>query len=273
MSELIRQLVPPIIIKALKTASAPRLFESYDEASQACRNGAYEDEYIIKVVIEKNRLFRQTIQSNPALDLGALRTLIPLGLTSGPGTLKVLDFGGGGGYHYTLAKAVLKKSKSLKWNVVETSAMAKQAQKHLADADLQFFDNINDAKNDLGTVDLVFSSGALQYCPSPLEFLTELTEVGATNIFITRTPLNDSDSSLISVQVSKLSENGPGPLPSGIKDRSVSYPITFASKYEVEKILREKYEIRFSIDEDKGAFRAEKNKIDMHGYFAALRTP
>jgi putative methyltransferase (TIGR04325 family) len=148
--------------------------------------------------------------------------------------------------------------------------MAEAAQR-IADAHLKFFDNIDDAKNNLGSVDLVLTSGALQYCPHPLRFLRELTEVGAKDIFITRTPFNDSERCLISIQVSKLSENGPGPLPLGFDDKEISYPITFASRYEVEKILNEKYEIKFSINEDKGTFSAGNKKFDMHGYFCTLR--
>ena len=270
MQEFVRQLVPPFLIQVLKNASAPRIFGSYDEACKACRSGAYQDDSIVKAVVEKNRIFRQSMQSSPVFDLGALRTLVALGLTGGNGMLKVLDFGGGGGYHYSLAKAFLGNSRSLKWNVVETSAMAKEAQR-IANVDLAFFDDLNDAKNDLGSVDLVFSSGALQYCPDPLKSLRELTEVGAPNMFITRVPLNDSEKSFVSIQISKLLENGPGPLPLGFDDRSVSYPITYASRHEVERILRERYEIRFSINEDKGTFSAGKNKVDMFGYFCELR--
>jgi putative methyltransferase (TIGR04325 family) len=274
VKEFIKQLVPPVILNLLKTASAPRIFSSYDEAKSACGNDAFEDESLVRVVIEKSRIFRQTIHSShtfPILDLGALRTLIALGLTESQGTLRVLDFGGGAGYHYTLAKAVLGSSKSLKWSVVETSVMAKEAQLLTDRGNLEFFDNIDDAKNNLGTVDLVFTSGALQYCPDPLKYLRELTNVGATNIFITRTPFNDSENSLISIQVSKLRENGPGPLPVEFEDRNVSYPITFASKHMVERILSEKYAIRFSVNEDKGTFSAKKTKVDMYGYFCVLK--
>jgi putative methyltransferase (TIGR04325 family) len=231
---------------------------------------AYEGEDIVKVVIEKNITYQQKIQKNPIFDLGTLRTLIGLGIANTKDNLNVLDFGGGGGYHYTIAKAALGNGNNLKWNVVETTAMTKEAQR-IADGHLKFFDNINDAKNDLGSVDLVFTSSALQYCPNPLKFLKELTEVGAKYIFITRTPFIDSDKSLFSIQVSNLSDNGPGPLPLGFDDRKVSYPITFASKYEVEKILSEKYEIRFLIAEDKGTFSAGNNKFDMSGYFCALK--
>jgi putative methyltransferase (TIGR04325 family) len=261
-------------MNVLKTGSAPKIFNSYDEASIACGNGAYQDERLIKVVVEKNRIFRQQIQSNPTfpnLDMGALRTLIALGLANTQTTLKVLDFGGGAGYHYTLARAILGNSKSLEWNVIETSAMAREARLLANDAHLGFFDNIIDAKNNLGSVDLVFTSGALQYCPNPLKYLRELTEVGATNIFITRTPLNDSEDSLVSIQVSKLSENGPGPLPVEFSDGNVSYPITFASKHQAERILSERYEIRFSINEEKGTFSAKRSKVDLYGYFCALK--
>lgn len=269
MRDLVKQLMPPLLIKAIQPASPP-MFSSYDAASAACQNDAYEGADLVKIVIEKNIAFRKTIQSSPVLDLSALRTLIGVGLANTQEKLNVLDFGGGGGYHYALAKIALGNNRILRWNVVETSAMSREAQR-IADMDLKFFDNIRDAKNNLGLVDLVFTSGALQYCPKPLEVLKELTELGAKYVFITRTPFNDSDKNLISIQVSKLSENGPGPLPLGFRDKSVSYPITFASRREAERILNEKYEIRFLTREDKGTFRAGKNMFDMSGYFCELK--
>jgi putative methyltransferase (TIGR04325 family) len=263
MKDFVKQLIPPLLPKILKRR--PPIFRSYNDASAACQNAGYEGTELIRVVVEKNAIFRQKIQSNPVLDLGDLRTLI-VGLTGTQDSLRVLDFGGGCGYHYVLARAAFGNSINLRWNVVETSAMVKAAQ-HLADAGLQFFDHIDDAKNNLGQVDLVFTSGALQYCPDPLEFLKKLTQVGAKYIFITRTPLNDSEKNIISIQVSRLWENGPGPLPSGFEDKNVYYPITFASRREVEKILAETYEIRFSINEEKGTFNAGEQSFDMYGYF------
>jgi putative methyltransferase (TIGR04325 family) len=270
LRDLLKQLVPPLLLKVLKSSRHQPIFSSYDEALAACGKDGYEGEDIVRAVVEKNVNYRKTIQSNRNLDLASLRTLIGLGLANSKEELSVLDFGGGGGYHYTLAKAALGNIGHLKWNVVETTAMAKEAER-IADGDLKFFDNITDAKNDLGAVDLVLTSSALQYCPSPLALLRELTAIGAKYIFITRTPFSDSKESLVSIQVSKLSHNGPGPLPSGFDDRDVSYPITFASKYEVEKILAERYEIRFVINEDKGTFSAGKKTFDLSGYFCVLK--
>ena len=272
MKDFVKQLISPLLPRSLKPAAAPAppIFNSYGDAYVVCQKSAYEGEDIVKVVIEKNIAYKKQIQSNPTFDLGSLRTLIGLGIANTKDSLHVLDFGGGGGYHYTIARVALGNGKSLKWNVIETPAMVKEAQR-ITDGNLKFFDNITDAKSDLGSVDLVFTSSALQYCPNPLKCLKELTEVGAKYLFITRTPFGDSDKSLISIQESNLSDNGPGPLPLGFADRTVSYPITFANKHEAEEILNEKYEIRFSIVEDKGSFRAGNSKFDKFGYFCSLR--
>jgi putative methyltransferase (TIGR04325 family) len=269
MKDLLRQLIPPVLLNVLKPRSPP-IFHSYEEARDACLDGGYQGSELVKVVVEKNLIFKRASQSNPIFGLSSLRSLIGVGLANTRDELNVLDFGGGAGYHYTLAKAALGRSKNLRWNVVETPAMVKDA-KRLADAHLNFFDSIASAKSNLGFVDLVFTSSALQYCPNPLEFLRELTQVGAKYLFITRTPFNASETSITSIQVSRLSENGPGPLPPGFDDRRVSYPITFASKQEAEKILNEKYEIRFSIKEDKRTFRAGSNTFDMYGYFCSQK--
>ncbi len=117
MKAFVKTLIPPLVLKVLKPAPPP-LFNSYDEALAACRDSAYEGIDVVKVVVEKNIIFRHTIQSNPTVDLEALRTLIGVGLTDTQDKLHVLDFGGGGGYHHALSKVALGKSKSLKWNVV-----------------------------------------------------------------------------------------------------------------------------------------------------------
>lgn len=271
MHNLVRQLVPPMLVDIWRTNSAP-IFPSYDAAYAACRNGAYEEEALVKVVVEKNLAFRRAIQSAPVFDLAAVRTLIGVGLANTGSTLRVLDFGGGGGYHYSLARAVLGRDKRLSWNIVETSAMTKEGQR-IATPELKFFDNIHEARGDLGSVDLVLTSGALQYCPDPIKFLKALADLRAKNIFITRTPLSDSAESLVSVQASRLSENGPGPLPPGFDDKRIAYPITLISRRAVERVLTEKYRIVFSIQEDKNAFSAGNKTFDMYGYYCELKEP
>ena len=270
MKALLKDLLPPILLRALTSARQPepRAYESYEAAALDCQRNAYQAEEIVQVVIEKNDRFRRRLQSQTSLDHGALRTLIALGLSNVNGRLNVLDFGGGGGYHHAVAVKALGTAFPMRWNVVETPAMVKAA-KRLERPGLKFFDDLDAAATDLGDVDLVFASGSLQYCPHPVDFLRRLVNVGGRYLFITRTPFAESGEDIVSRQESMLSSNGPGPLPDRFEDLKISYPITYASRSAVESILREKYEIRFHIAEDEAGFQVAGQPMAMSGYFCA----
>ncbi len=271
MKTFLKQLIPPLLLKVFKKSNNHPAYKTYEEALKHCPKEAYEDADIVKVVVEKNIIYQQNLQRDTVFDIGTLRTLIALGLSKTKSSLNVIDFGGGGGYHYTIASNALGDKCSLKWNVVETTAMANEA-KRIANNNLKFFDNIADATKDLGTVDLVFTSGALHCCPQPLFFLKELINVNAEYLFITRTSFIDSTEQVAMIQKSCLSENGPGPLPDGIKDKTVYYPNVFVSKKQAEGVISENYHIKFKIIEDKSAYRAGKKEIDMFGYFCIRKS-
>src|SRR5258708_10221942 len=67
------------------------------------------------------------------------------------GVSSVLDFGGGCGQHYKLAR---RQSPDVHWAVVETSAMLARA-RELATEKLQFFTDISDAQKWLGSIYLM----------------------------------------------------------------------------------------------------------------------
>ena len=195
-----------------------------------------------------------------------------MGLSNRETGINVIDFGGGGGYHHTISsKALGKNDGKLKWHVVETENMAKEAQR-ITSKNLKFFHNIADAVKDFEVIDLVFSSSTLQYCPSPLLALKALTELNAKYLFITRTPFVESIDGIVTIQTSNLSTNGTGPLPKGFIDRKIKYPITYASRFAIENILTEKYEIRFMTEEGGGSFGFGGEKISMNGYFCVKKS-
>jgi putative methyltransferase (TIGR04325 family) len=136
---------------------------------------------------------------------------------------------------------------------------------------LKFFSDIENARNSLDDLDLVFTSSALQYCPDPLAYLSSLINLNAPYLFITRTPFVNSLYKIITVQKSKLSDNGPGLLPPSYQDREISYPITFESKKAVEDLIGEKYDIRFRIDEGEFPFHLAGESICMQGYFCVRK--
>jgi putative methyltransferase (TIGR04325 family) len=273
MNKILKQAIPPFVISAVKkrrSARAP-FFRSFREALDSCGANGYQASDVVKVVVEKNLIYRNTMWSSRVIGLESLRTMIGVGAVNSPATLKVLDFGGGGGYHYSIARAVLSKERDIRWNVVETEATAAAAEAKLAGGGLKFFTDIHKAAADLGEIDLAFTSSALPYTPDPLAFLAKLISVRARHLFITRTALNDGDDAVISVQSSMLSENGPGPLPAGFQDREIRYPVTFASKRKAEQLICEAYDIRFRVDEDKNAHSVQGNPFHLYGYFCDLK--
>ena len=229
----------------------------------------YQDDELVQVVVEKNLINRKSISVNKVLDLTSLRFIAGFGIGGFKPNLKVLDFGGGGGYHHDVFELVYR-DRMHEWCVVETPLMV-QGAKALETGCLHFRSEIAEARNLLGDVDIVFASGALQYTAEPLHYLQKLIEVNAQYLFITRTVLNEKDARITFMQDARLSENGPGALPKGFHDKTISYPITVESKNEVEKLLREKYEIRFETWEDRAAHHFQGVPLHQYGYFCQRR--
>jgi putative methyltransferase (TIGR04325 family) len=183
--------------------------------------------------------------------------------------LRVIDFGGACGAHYFGAKAFFRNSVEFEWTVVETRAMAGKG-RALEDDELRFSDSLSEATQSLQEIDLVYSSGALQYVPSPLETLNNLLDYNAEYLFLNRLALiDDVDelSSITTIQTSRLSENGPGPLPEGMKDGAAKYPITFVNKRILETRLRERYRLLLNFEEG-DMVRSGGRTISGVGYFA-----
>jgi putative methyltransferase (TIGR04325 family) len=131
------------------------------------------------------------------------------------GVTSVLDFGGGFGDHYKLARL---QSPSIKWAVVETPAMVAKAAE-LATGRLRFFSSIPEAAAWLGSIEVMHSSGALQYTPEPEVTLRELCGLRAKRMLWQRMALS-TDRLEREMQSSNLGDNGPGRL-AGLKEKIV----------------------------------------------------
>lgn len=100
----------------------------------------------------------------------------------------VLDFGGGAGVHYKIAR---QQSPNIRWAVVETPAMVQRA-KSLSTDRLMFFERIEQAADWLGSVDLVHSNGAIQYVPAALETVRCLCSTQPAVLAWHRVPIGDA---------------------------------------------------------------------------------
>lgn len=247
-------------------------FTSYLEALDSTKSDGYQSDNLVDAVVQKNIIYRDNLKFSRAIDIHSLRLMVGLGaINKWREELSVLDFGGGGGTQFFAARTVRGAEQSIKWGVVETNKMVESANKSLSGNGLSFFNNIEEARDELGKIDLVFASGSLQYTPDPLAALEKLIALKADHLYVTRTPFKDQNVTLFAVQQSRLSDNGPGPLPAGFDDGIIRYPVTFAPKREVEELIKDTYAIRFSIQEDRNAYSVQSRKFDMCGYFCDLK--
>lgn len=274
IKSITREVFPPILMKASKRILQPKLinvrFENYEDALSSCDVAGYENDQLVEEVIEKNIRFRKKLDQSKELNLEIARTLIPIAMIPREKSLTVLDFGGGGGYHYTLANYLIGSEVRLNWAVVETSEMTRQA-RILEDDHCKFFDSISGASENFERFDLVFTSAALQSCPEPLEFLKQLVSVGAKYLFITRTPTIESEDQLVAIQFSPLSSNGPGKLSGNYKNKLMKYPITYVSRSKFEEILTKDYDIKFTLDEGDLGYAFKNEPIGNIGYFCVRK--
>lgn len=254
--------------RAFLMSNSPR-FASFAEAVDKLPDGQdYQERELVDVVVQKTEIFAADQESRTPLDLNTSRVLMALGPLIGLDKINVLDFGGASGTHFFIAKQAITHGPAMKWHVLETDQMSSTA-KRLEQSGLRFFSNLYDATENMKRIDLIIASGALQFCDDPLGVLRNLLDLSPRFLFITRTPLIRDSEPWYSIQTSRLSENGPGPLPLGFKDRMVSYPISFALESSFQNLISERYLIRFSLDE--GVYGENFKSVRSCGYFCELK--
>lgn len=253
------------LFNALNSRRKMKTYATYEEAEFACADDGYQHDELIDVIVQKNLNFQNGITNSPVVDEGGLKILSIIASMQWETSINVIDFGGGGGMHYQICKNLLDPSVNLNWRVVETKAMVSAANK-LTNKSLKFYTNLDSARSSLDKVDLVFASSSLQYTKNPLYSLRSLIELEAPYLCISRTPLLDEQTPIISMQTSRLSDNGPGELPKIYKDKIIRYPIVYESIQSVERLLLESYEIRYKIKESE-TFYMGNRAIDMFTYF------
>jgi hypothetical protein len=131
------------------------------------------------------------------------------------GASTVLDFGGASGAHY---KEAIHHTPDVRWAVVETPAMVQRASVVATDR-LQFFSSVAGAAAWLGPIDLMHSSGALQFAPDPAKTVAELCGLGAKRMHWRRL---SKDRTVQEMQETFLTDNGPGAV-DNVQEKRVGY--------------------------------------------------
>lgn len=267
-------LIPPLLVQLLKRhRTAKQVFPSYEDALLHCGVSAYEGDRVPDVVFRKtkalvnscqlHRLVGATGQVNPVLGVIAARYI-----ADSPGVINVLDVGGACGAHYFYAKAALREV-GLRWCVVETESMVARA-KELTASDLMFVTDVSEGAKSLGKIHLLHSSSTLQYLPDPLEVLSQLISLEANVMLLSRLGLTEGESYTI-IQTSTLSANGPGPLPAGVKDGLVTYPVTFMNRRTLEDLVCQKYVILAHYCDNSSDYKTPREDINGTCYLLVHR--
>ncbi|WP_143867416.1 hypothetical protein [Nostoc linckia] len=133
-------------------------------------------------------------------------------------SLRVLDLGGQfGGHKYWVEAAT---GLSCQWAVVETPALVGASN----DSDsLKFFSSPTPAIQWLQRIDLLNLSGVIQFLENAPSMIGSILKAKPRFISVTRTPLSTTDMKF-DVQVSRLFDNGFGPVPAGYVDCEIRYP-------------------------------------------------
>jgi putative methyltransferase (TIGR04325 family) len=265
---IVLKIIQIIFIKFSQKNHGENTFQTFQEAERACLINDYESDDLVDVVIAKNNAYSKKLNSNSVLDLNGIMSFLPFASMNTGKEINVVDFGGGAGYHFVNAKLALNKK--FNWFVIETPKMAKYANKY-SNIDCRFYSDFSVAVKEMKEIDLIFTSSSLQYCSDPLVELENLLKINARYIFITRTPFLENSKKIITIQCSKLSRNGPGPLPNYFSDRKIQYPITYVSRKLVENLINQKYEIRYKINEGSSSFKFKNEPINMTGFFCVRK--
>jgi putative methyltransferase (TIGR04325 family) len=222
-------------------AVVTEVFQNFAAALAAAGPG-YHDNDIADVIAYKTSLAVDHRQIAPEQ---AINSILALGICAAEMTdrpLRVLDFGGGCGFHYF--RVTLATRAPLRWAVVETPAMAARAAK-LANGRFDVFTTIDEASAALGQIDLIHASSAIQYVPNPLDTLKSLAALRARFFALVRLPMWDLPQA-VGLQRSRLSQNGIGPMPPHTADRQIAYPVTFVNFDDVMRTLSD-YELAMSM--------------------------
>ena len=204
----------------------------------------YDNRLLAEVVTKKTQIYVHNSSERVLPNSNYLSLLTAFHLLDK--TRSVIDFGGAAGIHYFLSKSFVPSLKS--WTVIETKAMVEQQEQNREEK-LKFCTMDDLIVGDLDC-DLLYLGGSLQYVENPLKTLSKLISIKPKVVLISRAVFNQTETNVNFTQSSKLSSNGPGPLPSGYKDCKIEYEVNVPSYNQVIRMLEENYTIQWTCSEN-----------------------
>lgn len=268
----LKLMIPLGVSKKLELAAPFSLypfFNDYTAALAMASKSAYENDSIIQVVLHKTK----SILANDAYQHNVNDLNLAIALQNmvheGKQHMHVLDYGGACGLHYFTVRRLIPKKCRLSWTVIETPAMV-AAGKTIANDELQFFSDLASVQGQ--KFDVVHSSGTLQCVPDPFASLAALTSFNAPSLVLNRIGIHAGKNDFITLHRSKLSWNGSGGLPEGIRERELSYPFQFVAADKFYSALNNKYERIYHVQDNSGTFPIQGKELIGFSALYALKS-
>ncbi len=203
MKQLIKSLIPPIIVDTLRKLKFNKYgwhgnYKNWEEAKKA--STGYDSDAILQkvrlsllkvkngeAVYERDSVIFDEIQYSWPLLSGLL-----LAASNAKGNLRVLDFGGSLGSTYYQNKKFLDQLNSVSWSVVEQKHFVDAGKKDFEDERLKFYYDVTACVKEQKPNVLVLSS-VLQYIEKPYELMDEILKNDFEFIIIDRTPFANKE--------------------------------------------------------------------------------
>jgi putative methyltransferase (TIGR04325 family) len=264
VKEALKAILPPAAFKCMR-------WISYKIHVTRLRGfEGYMDHALVNLVINKTAKFRQEIEHNKQIDINSTRLILPFAFLPEVKTYNVLDFGGGAGIHYEVAKLSFP-NQQFHWVIVESLHFVQSGNSQISPEKV-FRQSISEAISSSPHFDLVVASSSLQYTENPISHLQELCAIGAPYLYITRQILSETQKFLVFNQVTKLGDHGPGQVPSDFSNRKTIHKLIAAPVELFEETLERNYSILLRIKEEQNVHEFSGHQLNYFGYMCKLRS-
>lgn len=222
------------------------------------KNFSYNDLELNKSILSKTIEFRE--RKIKIKNLNYLRTVDFIKFIKKKNITKVLDFGGGAGYHYFITEKLFPNLIS-KWIIIENKTMVRLCNNLTNSKNLFFQNNLKTNHK----VDIFFSSCAINYLNNPVNIFKKISKINCKYLYFTRMPLT-SQKYIKYDQYALLSDNGP--LASHVdKDKIIKFTNRIIPIKAFEKIFtNKKFKIIKSYIDEKSAFIYNNECISTYTY-------
>lgn len=215
-------------------------YESYaDAVKEVVSKEGYDNSDLSAYIATKTKAWLTNTESRPwSLSNDVLQTLFTVLLVLKRGeSLRVMDFGGGCAVPAAILRDLVGPEFRFFWSVVELPTLV-NAVEPVGLAYAKWHTDIKAALSDLGGIDLIHTSGTLQYLERPEDVLKQLLRINSGYIFFGRLALNCGGHNVIGIQKSPIRDHGVQ-ISGDATEGYVEYPFTYMPLDDFEGILAE----------------------------------